>query len=326
MVKEKKTRKIVLKIGTLFLAFCFLLPVSCRLYRLEQNLNPEEKEFLFKVRYIITKEERKIFLELPPSERKEFIEKFWERRDPDPDTEINEFKEEYYQRIEDANQLFRGEGREGWLTDRGRIYIIFGPPTDRLTYPMGWGPTGRPTEVWYYGYFQVVFVDYYLNGEYRLVTENIVYLHELNKAQASQRKVFQPKKSFLDFTWQIKGLERKENIVQALIKIEIPYKGMWFTSQEEKVETTLRLILEVNNQAGQRVWEYKNDYYISMTDQELEDKKEKKHVIEVPLLFKEEFSAEQKTYPPGKEEYILNFKLINLTGQEETKKETKFNI
>ena len=62
------------------------------------------------MRYIITRQERKIFLNLIPSERKSFIEEFWEKRDPDPDTEINEFKEVYFELIEEANFLFK-EGR-----------------------------------------------------------------------------------------------------------------------------------------------------------------------------------------------------------------------
>lgn len=63
-------------------------------------------EFLSKVRYIINKKERKIFLELPDSEKERFKDEFWERRDPDPETEENEFKMEYFNRIEKANDLF----------------------------------------------------------------------------------------------------------------------------------------------------------------------------------------------------------------------------
>ncbi len=74
---------------------------------------------------------------MPPSERKNFREEFWKRRDLDPSTEENEFKMEYFNRIEKANDLFISEGRPGWLTDRGSIYILLGPPMNRLTYPMG---------------------------------------------------------------------------------------------------------------------------------------------------------------------------------------------
>lgn len=106
---------------------------SCRLYKLEKKLDPVNAEFLSKVRYIITGKERKIFLELPDSEKERFREEFWKRRDPDLSTEENEFKMEYFNRKEKANEAFVSEGKPGWLTDRGRIYILFGPPMERIT-------------------------------------------------------------------------------------------------------------------------------------------------------------------------------------------------
>ena len=82
---------------------------SCRLHQLEKKLNPENAEFLSKVRYIITKEERKIFLELPDADKEDFKKEFWKKRDPDPLTEENEFKMEYFNRIEITNELFVSE-------------------------------------------------------------------------------------------------------------------------------------------------------------------------------------------------------------------------
>ena len=67
------------------------LSAACKLYNLERKLSPEYADFLSKVRYIITREERKIFLELPDSEKPKSIEEFWQRRDPTPDTPDNEF-------------------------------------------------------------------------------------------------------------------------------------------------------------------------------------------------------------------------------------------
>ena len=58
-------------------------------------------------------------------EREQFIEAFWDRRNPNPDSEDNEFKDEHYRRIEYANEHFQA-GMPGWMTDRGRIYIVFG--------------------------------------------------------------------------------------------------------------------------------------------------------------------------------------------------------
>src|SRR5208282_5468082 len=78
------------------------------------------------VRWIITDEEKSAFMQLSnDEERDQFIEAFWQRRDPTPDTEENEFKEEHYRRIAYANEHFAA-GIPGWKTDRGRTYIVFG--------------------------------------------------------------------------------------------------------------------------------------------------------------------------------------------------------
>ncbi len=171
---------------------------SCASARKESQLDPASEEFLSYTRYIITAEESKIFRELPESARPRFIEEFWERRDPDPQTIVNEFKEAYFARIEEANRLFRG-ARPGWLQDRGRAYVLFGPPNERQTNPMGGRSidayedpreslesrrvaTGeKPTEVWvYYNLFsslqrphavRLLFVDLHGTGDYTLTTD-----------------------------------------------------------------------------------------------------------------------------------------------------------
>jgi GWxTD domain-containing protein len=80
------------------------------------------------VGYIITDEERQAFKRLETDDEKtSFIEQFWLRRDPTPDTAENEYKEEHYRKIAYANERF-ASGIPGWKTDRGRIYITFGPP------------------------------------------------------------------------------------------------------------------------------------------------------------------------------------------------------
>ena len=113
-----------------------------------RNVKPElkkaYKDWLEKdVAYIISDEERKAFKKLATDEeREQFIESFWRRRDPDPDTDENEFKEEYYERIAYANEHFTS-GKPGWMTDRGRIYIKFGKPHEIESHP-----TGGPYHLW----------------------------------------------------------------------------------------------------------------------------------------------------------------------------------
>ena len=94
---------------------------------LKQELSKTYKKWLDEdVVYIISDEERKAFKQLSnDEERDQFIEAFWQRRDPTPDTEENEFKEEHYRRIAYANERF-ASGIPGWKTDRGRTYIVYG--------------------------------------------------------------------------------------------------------------------------------------------------------------------------------------------------------
>src|SRR5208283_367961 len=90
-------------------------------------------------------EERAAFKQLSnDEERDNFIEAFWQRRDPTPDTEENEYKEEHYARIAYANEHFAA-GIPGWKTDRGRIYIMYGKPDEIDAHPSG-GTYDRPID------------------------------------------------------------------------------------------------------------------------------------------------------------------------------------
>jgi GWxTD domain-containing protein len=141
------------------------------------------------VRWIITDEELSAFKKLSNNaERDIFIEGFWQRRDPTPDTAENEYKEEHYRRIAYANEHYAA-GMPGWRTDRGRIYIMYGPPTSTDSHPMG-GPYQRsaeegggqtqtfPFEVWRYRYLEgigqeieIEFVDECGCGAYEMTLD-----------------------------------------------------------------------------------------------------------------------------------------------------------
>src|SRR6201986_2793956 len=113
---------------------------------LKKELETPWKKWLNEdVAYIITDEERKAFKQFSTDEEGEqFVEQFWLRRDPPPDTVENEFKEEHYRRIADANEHFAA-GIPGWRTDRGRIYIMYGPPDEIDAHPSG-GQYIRPQD------------------------------------------------------------------------------------------------------------------------------------------------------------------------------------
>ena len=116
----------------------------------KRNLNVELSKTYKKwlnedVVWIITDEERAAFKQLSnDEERDNFIEAFWQRRDPTPDTEENEYKEEHYRRIAYANEHYAA-GIPGWKSDRGRIYIMYGPPDENDSHPSG-GTYERPME------------------------------------------------------------------------------------------------------------------------------------------------------------------------------------
>ena len=100
--------------------------------------------------YIISEREKDFFLELETMEERDaFVTAFWRRRDPDPLTEINEFREEHYRRVDYANRRLGGEAAiPGWKTDRGRMFIILGEPRDRSNFRNVGGI--YPAEVWFY--------------------------------------------------------------------------------------------------------------------------------------------------------------------------------
>src|SRR5437764_6358919 len=157
---------------------------------LKQELSKPYKKWLDEdVSHIITDEERAAFKQLSnDEERDNFIEAFWQRRDPTPDTEENEFKEEHYQRIAYANEHFAA-GVPGWKTDRGRIYIVFGKADEVESHPSGGtyerpmdeggGETSTfPFEQWRYRYIEgigqeviIEFVDTCMCGEYHMTMD-----------------------------------------------------------------------------------------------------------------------------------------------------------
>jgi GWxTD domain-containing protein len=117
-----------------------------KMRRTLKELDSAYKQWLTEdVTYIITPDERNAFLQLDTNEeREQFIEQFWLRRSSNPDLPDNDFKEEHYRRIAYANEHF-ASGIPGWRTDRGRMYIIWGPPDEIESHPSG-GTYDRPME------------------------------------------------------------------------------------------------------------------------------------------------------------------------------------
>jgi GWxTD domain-containing protein len=199
-------------------------------------LDPESKDFYETAQLIMTKEEKDIFNHLPDKEsREEFINDFWAKRDPDPDTEVNEFKEEFVRRIEYANERFN-EGPPGWKTDRGRIYIYLGHPDkiEEILFHEEPEVRGFIIQWYYYRYnFGVQFVDKEGNGHYTLdpyygIAGNLFDAIELAKMGVNLEEGVRGKK-YVDFGLKFDP-EKKE------IMILIPAKAITFIEEEGKLK------------------------------------------------------------------------------------------
>jgi GWxTD domain-containing protein len=184
---------------------------------LKQELSTTYRKWLDQdVRWIITDQERKAFLSLSNDEERDaFIEQFWRRRNPNPDSPDNEYREEHYARIAYANEHFAA-GKPGWMTDRGMIYIKFGKPDSIDSHPSGGnyerpideggGETSTfPFETWHYRYLEgigenidIEFVDTCMCGDYHMTidrSEKDALLHVPNAGQTLYEEMGMAKKA-----------------------------------------------------------------------------------------------------------------------------------
>lgn len=286
--------------------------ISCSLGRAPKNLNPEEQDFLSKVRYIITREERKTYLGLPGSERPYFVEEFWKKRDTDPATEVNEYKNEYLKRIDEAKHLFTEGGTTGWLTDRGRIYVLLGPPEQRETYPRGYSFYGTPLEVWHYGFYQILFSDRRWNGNFELVPESARLVADINTAQLSLRpdiKNTEEDKSMSDFSIEFRAIDDRSQVVV----VTVPYSDIWFSSEDQKLKTTFELAWEVYDADDQKIQDGTKTSTLDLTQAELKELRSQDFSIE--------FSLEL-----ARGDYQLAVTMKNLTAQSQKRKRIKLTV
>jgi GWxTD domain-containing protein len=214
---------------------------------LKQELGSTYKKWLNQdVRWIITPEEMSAFKQLSnDEERDQFIEQFWLRRDPTPDTPENEYKEEHYRRIAYANEHFPA-GKPGWMTDRGRIYIVYGPPDEIDAHPSG-GQYNRPMEegggetstypfeTWRYRYLEgmgshgqevmIEFVDTCMCGDYHMTidpNEKDALLHTPGAGLTQYEQM---------------GLTNKADRIAGITNSTLgPNSGMDATKQFDKIE------------------------------------------------------------------------------------------
>jgi GWxTD domain-containing protein len=304
MIKIKHALGIIVILAVIFGTF------SCS-STARANLDPESEAFLSSVRYIIQKNEKRDFLNLPPSERPAFIESFWKRRDPDPETEINEYRDMYYQRIAEANAIFKDGLGEGWLQDRGRIYILLGPPDSRQQYPRGYRMGDYPAEVWMYGFYSIIFVDQDWNGNFELIKGGAYNLAQIMKTQMSYKPKFSRDKVVFDTSGDIEMI--KEGDSQRIL-LKIPYRNIWMQADGENLGTIINAEIQIKDaETEEKVWDFKKDYEIFIKESALEKMYDEEYLIEVPLQL-----------PQGS--YRIDVILENKTDATKIQKSSKFRL
>lgn len=223
------------------------------------------------VRWIITPEERAAFKTLKSDEeREQFIEQFWLRRDPTPDTIANEAEDDHYRRTVYANEQF-ASAVPGWKTDRGRIYIKYGPPDQIDSHrsggsyqrPMdegGGSTTTFPYETWHYRYIEGVgqevaieFVDTCMCGDYHMTIDPsqrdaLLYVpqHERPQPKSTEKAVVQ---AYI-IAQRPPAVQFKE--LQEILNVKMQYNDLPYTVHTDFVKITqytdwVRLTIEVKN-------------------------------------------------------------------------------
>lgn len=323
---------------TLFI-FVLLMMISLLRYGLCQESSESEKvkkEPLSKwskqwleevVPYIISPKEKEVFKNLPSEEeRGKFIENFWRVRDPNPSTPENEFKIEYYKRIAMANK-FLASAIPGWRTDRGRIYILLGPPNEIR---QDFNPSGSyltithaATEVWsYMGLpgkklpynLEIEFVDKYGTGNYVLASnlglvergENIdlnsMHYHfdymenlaEVMKTPYENLKELegiittQATYDLIPLNYNLYHLKGSEKNTYLPLIIEIPYSKLPNKEIEGKYYFSLTLIVNVSNKLGQITHRRSKNINFNYSPAELESLNEKDIQIQAFLSLEPE--------------------------------------
>jgi len=280
----------------------------------KMTLDPESSDFYDTAYLIMSKEEKNIFHHLPDGEsRKEFIQDFWSKRDPNPDTDENEFKEEFFARIEYANEHFRAEGPPGWKTERGRIFIYLGPP-DRTDETFTHPETGRALQgsylYWiYYRYnLAIIFVD---NGDGRFILNPMPYemggglIGNLTEAieMAKLGVSFVESKSsikYMDFNFQFDKAKRE-------IVIAISVKSLEFLAEEGLLKADFDFEFHVYEKEGSKSDRFKREQSFAEPEDDVLEMKNivfrfpydlspGKYYIDVIIIQKESMNKARKIF------------------------------
>ena len=244
----------------------------CTLHDYLSAKKKEEDSFFETTRFIMIKAEIEIYKHLAgKEEREEFIEDFWKKRDPTPDTEENENREEYRKRIEFANRWFHeGIKGRGWDSERGRLLLHLGFPTERRfgeysdTDRYGRLRTTKriPMEVWYYYEYRLrlVFADYTGLGKLTLtrIPSNLLFAMDAAKFSLNLRKRVDLESAF-KFETKFKANH---------INIKIPTKNVSFEEKDEKMTSKFGITAYVYRN-GKKIDEIKVEKNLEMNKNEI---------------------------------------------------------
>lgn len=261
-----------IKSAALWVCFALLFPSCSALSR--PDLDPESQAFYETARLIMTKAEIRIFTHLPDDEsRAEFIEEFWEKRDPDRFTEINEFKDGFYRRVEYASRRFI-EGIPGWKTDRGRMYIYFGPPDKIDRYPVLDSPDVKGMVIWYYYRydFALRFLDEGGSGAYTLdpyygIAGNFFDAVESVKLGMMPGLDERFQDRFADF--QAEFLPQDQ-----ALQIRLPVEALIFTEGEGVLTAEMVFEFFVYTKKGKKIMRFQREARFEKTEAEIVDMEE----------------------------------------------------
>lgn len=226
----KKVLILVFVLSELFVIGCYI-PKKVK-------LDPYSDSFYKRARLLMTKQEEEVFLNLPDAKsRKAFIKEFWDIRDPNPYTEVNEYKEEIERRFEYASRYFKEAGRPGWDTDRGRIYILLGPPDSLKDYPMLSGYY-KGVQVWLYGNYQLAlqFADKEGDGRYELITYSTELLNAIEMAKYTLMGGSEIKVVVKPINFKLKYIKEKSDV-----EIKIPIKKLLLKEKNGKELIRIRV-------------------------------------------------------------------------------------
>ncbi len=253
----------------LLLALVTALIIGSCGFQKEINLDAEGRDFYETARLIMTKQEKDIYRHLPDQQsRKEFIQEFWAKRDPDPDTEENEFKQEFIQRIEYANRHFR-EGIPGWKTDRGRIYIYLGSPDKIEQRPFINDPSVKGLIWWgYYKYrLGLEFIDRTGDGRYSLNQQTGMagrLLEVIERAKFglifNERANFENAFSNFELSFDAKSKE---------IIILIPVESIEFIVENRMFKVDFEFEFFIYEKGGLKKSRFKRQEIFEMTEEEV---------------------------------------------------------